>query len=49
MEHTIWTNGKKGQFENKRTFTWIDHHEEQLVFTEVFTKTEEYEQKQEQG
>ena len=42
-------NVKKGQFENKRTFTWIDHHEEELVFTEVFKRTEEDEQEQGYG
>ena len=31
------------------TFTWIDHHEEELVFTEVFTETEEDEQEQGYG
>ena len=42
-------NVKKGQFENKRTFTWNDHHEVRLVFTEVFTKRETNEDEQEQG
>ncbi len=42
-------NVKKGQFENKRTFTWIEHHEEELVFTEVFKRTEEDEQEEGYG
>jgi hypothetical protein len=43
-------NVKKGQLKNNRTFTSrIDHHEEELVFTEAFTKTDEQEQEQGYG
>ncbi len=40
---------RRDNLKNKRTFTWNDHHEVRLVFTEVFTKTEEYEQEQGYG
>jgi hypothetical protein len=40
---------RRDNLKNKRTFTWIEHHEEELVFTEVFTRTEEDEQEQGYG
>ena len=43
------TSIKYMPLKNKRTLTWFDHHEEELVFTEVFKRTEEDEQEQEQG